>query len=50
MKETLNVIISNLVDDKDALTISFGLELSFSNVNVELSYDKNEKLYRFYSG
>lgn len=39
----------NLVDDKDALTISFGLELSFSNVNVELSYDKNEKLYRFYS-
>ena len=24
----------NLVDDKDALTISFGLELSFSNVNV----------------
>ena len=39
----------NLVDDKDALTISFGLELSFSNVNIEVSYDKNEKLYRFYS-
>ena len=39
----------NLVDDKDALTISFGLELSFSNVNIEISYDKNEKLYRFYS-
>lgn len=39
----------NLVDDRDALTISFGLELSFSNVNIEVSYDKNEKLYRFYS-
>lgn len=39
----------NLVDNDEALTISFGLELSFSNVNIEVSYDKNEKLYRFYS-
>ena len=39
----------NLVDDDSATTINFGLELSFSNVNIEISYDKNEKLYRFYS-
>lgn len=39
----------NLVDNNEAITISFGLELSFSNVNIEVSYDKNEKLYRFYS-
>jgi hypothetical protein len=38
-----------LDDEKDALTINFGLELSFSTVNIEVSYDKNEKLYRFYS-
>ena len=39
----------NLVDNDDAITINFGLELSFSNVNIEVSYDKKEKLYRFYS-
>jgi len=39
----------SFTDEADAITINFGLELSFSNVNIEVSYDKNEKLYRFYS-
>lgn len=39
----------NYTDESDAITINFGLELSFSNVNIEVSYDKNEKLFRFYS-
>lgn len=39
----------NISDESDAITINFGLELSFSNVNIEVSYDKNEKLFRFYS-
>ena len=39
----------SFTDEDDAISINFGLELSFSNVNIEVSYDKNEKLYRFYS-
>lgn len=34
--------------DKEEV-ITFGLELSFSSVNVEFSYDKVEKMYRFYT-
>ena len=38
-----------LNDNETEEVITFGLELSFSSVNVEFSYDKVEKMYRFYT-
>ena len=37
------------VDNDKEETINFGLELSYSNIDCEFSYDKDQKLVRFYS-
>jgi len=37
------------IDNDKELIVTFGIELSFSNIVCEFSYDKDEKVVRFYS-